>query len=92
MKLFTAHHIKAVGELALSIEGAAGALSSADAPLGGTWQQAFLGAPAIRIAGGSDEVQRNIIAERVLGLPRDRHEDRDTPFSRSGLVNLPTKA
>jgi alkylation response protein AidB-like acyl-CoA dehydrogenase len=35
------------------------------------WSQLLLGAPAHRIAGGSDEIQRNILAERVLGLPRD---------------------
>ncbi|GLZ07543.1 acyl-CoA dehydrogenase [Actinomadura sp. NBRC 104412] len=35
------------------------------------WSQLLLGAPAHRIAGGSDEIQKNIIAERVLGLPRD---------------------
>jgi alkylation response protein AidB-like acyl-CoA dehydrogenase len=35
------------------------------------WHEHVLGAPGFRIAGGSDEIQRNIIAERVLGLPRD---------------------
>jgi alkylation response protein AidB-like acyl-CoA dehydrogenase len=35
------------------------------------WTTAFLAAPAIRIAGGSDEIQRNIIGERVLGLPKE---------------------
>jgi len=35
------------------------------------WSDLLLGAPAHRIAGGSDEIQRNIIAERLLGLPRE---------------------
>ena len=35
------------------------------------WSERVLGAPAYRIAGGTEEIQRNIIAERVLGLPRD---------------------
>jgi alkylation response protein AidB-like acyl-CoA dehydrogenase len=35
------------------------------------WTEHLLGAPGYRIAGGSDEVQRNIIGERVLGLPRE---------------------
>jgi alkylation response protein AidB-like acyl-CoA dehydrogenase len=35
------------------------------------WHQHVLGSPGFRIAGGSDEIQRNIVAERVLGLPRE---------------------
>jgi acyl-CoA dehydrogenase len=34
------------------------------------WTEQVLGAPGYRIAGGSDEIQRTIIAERVLGMPR----------------------
>ena len=48
------------------------------------WGEHVLGAPGYRIAGGSDEVQRNIIGERVLGLPAEPRVDknlswRDTP-------------
>jgi alkylation response protein AidB-like acyl-CoA dehydrogenase len=39
------------------------------------WGEHVLGAPGYRIAGGSDEVQRNIIGERVLGLPREPRAD-----------------
>jgi alkylation response protein AidB-like acyl-CoA dehydrogenase len=45
------------------------------------WAQHVLGAPGYRIAGGSDEIQRNIVGERVLGLPGEPRVDRDLPFS-----------
>ena len=44
------------------------------------WNDHVLGAPGYRIAGGSDEIQRNIIGERVLGLPAEPRNDRNTPF------------
>ena len=44
------------------------------------WSQLILGAPGGRIAGGSDEVMRNIVGERVLGLPKDAGIDSTSPF------------
>ena len=44
------------------------------------WSQLILGAPGGRIAGGSDEVMRNIVGERVLGLPKDAGIDSVSPF------------
>jgi alkylation response protein AidB-like acyl-CoA dehydrogenase len=44
------------------------------------WGEHVLGAPGYRIAGGSDEIQRNIIGERVLGLPKEPEIDREMPF------------
>ncbi|MEI6495688.1 MAG: acyl-CoA dehydrogenase family protein [Actinomycetota bacterium] len=44
------------------------------------WSQLILGAPGGRIAGGSDEVMRNIVGERVLGLPKDAGIDSKSPF------------
>jgi alkylation response protein AidB-like acyl-CoA dehydrogenase len=73
LKLFYAQHNKAVTELGVALQGPAGALRN-------VWQDQFLGAPSIRIAGGSDEVQRNILGERVLGLPAEPRPDKTAPF------------
>jgi alkylation response protein AidB-like acyl-CoA dehydrogenase len=45
-----------------------------------SWNNFLLGIPGMRIAGGSDEVMRNIVAERVLGLPKDPGIDSKTAF------------
>ena len=66
--LFTAQ-LRQVGEVAARL---LGARMAADTGAWGTfgWSHHITGAPGTRIAGGSDEIQRNIIAERGLGLPR----------------------
>jgi alkylation response protein AidB-like acyl-CoA dehydrogenase len=46
----------------------------------GFWQNEFLFAPAWHIAGGTDQVQKNVCAERVLGLPKDPYDPKDIPF------------
>ena len=51
-----------------------------DAPAGAMFQQLALSAHGSSIAGGTDEIQRNIIGERVLGLPKEPQVDRDVPF------------
>ena len=79
-KVFAAWNLKHNGELALAVQRAGGMLIDADAPEDGRWQQSFLGAPSIRIAGGSDEIQRNVIGERTLGLPAEPRLDKGVPF------------
>lgn len=60
-----------------------GARLTADTGEWGTfaWTEHVTGAPGYRIAGGSEEIQRNIIGERVLGLPLEPRVDRDVPWS-----------
>ena len=48
---------------------------------GGLFQNGYLAAPGGRIAAGTDEILRNIIAERVLGLPGDIRVDRSVAFT-----------
>ncbi len=79
MKLYSAKQTKRVAELALGLEGPYGALAAPDAPAGGAWQRTFLFAPALRIAGGSDQVQRNVMGERVLRLPAEPRSTRTFP-------------
>ena len=80
MKLLFARRAHEAGDLGLTIEGADGLLLHDDAPAGGEWQQLLLTAQGPRIGGGTDSIQRNAIAERILGLPRERSADRDQSF------------
>jgi alkylation response protein AidB-like acyl-CoA dehydrogenase len=63
-----------MAELACQIEGAASTLNSTDAnaPAGGQWPLAYMNSFGITIAAGANEVQRNILGERVLGLPKSK--------------------
>ena len=67
-------------DLAIAIAGPAGQAWSTDDRRGSRWAQMVLSSPSSRIAGGTDEIQRNIIGERVLALPKEPQVDRDQPF------------
>jgi alkylation response protein AidB-like acyl-CoA dehydrogenase len=70
-----------MSSFAVDLQGPAGALLDKDvAPEEGAWQQAYLSSPGLRLAGGTDEILRNIIAERVLRLPPEIRVDKDLPF------------
>ncbi|MEU3713591.1 acyl-CoA dehydrogenase family protein [Streptomyces catenulae] len=70
-KIYWATFHRDLGELAMEIRGADGTLA-AGAPYDlDEWQRLFLFSRADTLYGGSNEIQRNIIAERVLGLPRE---------------------
>lgn len=73
--------LQEIAGFAMELQGGAGFEFGEDSTYGGgMWQELYLGIPAIRIAGGTDEVQRNIIGERVLGLPTEARVDKGIPF------------
>ena len=71
LKLVNSHQVEHVGSVIMSILGATGTLWHDDAPDGGFWQDVFLFQWSSRIGGGTENIQRNILGERVLGLPRE---------------------
>ena len=82
MKLATTSVLTDAYELALDLFDGAGMLATDAAPWAGEWHAGFLGMPGLRIGGGTDLVQRNIIGERVLVLPGDIRVDTDIAWSK----------
>jgi alkylation response protein AidB-like acyl-CoA dehydrogenase len=70
-KLLWAGWHRTLGELAMLVRGTASLTTGPDYDLD-EWQRLFLFTRADTIYGGSDEIQRNVLAERVLGLPREQ--------------------
>jgi len=79
-KLWWTNGLRTSRDLGMELLGADGMLVGTDTQGDGTVQHFFLTMPSASIAGGSDEIQRNIIGERALGLPKDIQHDPSTPF------------
>ena len=81
-KLVGAPKMQAMSSYLMDLLGASGAIADeALATKAGIIQRAYMGAPGLRIAGGTDEIMANIIAERVLGLPQEPRLDKGIPFN-----------
>ena len=87
-KLVAGQMLQEIAAFAMDLQGPSGVLVEAAQPSASArFQAMLLRSPATRIEGGTDEILRNIIAERVLGLPADLRADRGMPFNQ-----IPTRA
>ncbi len=87
-KLVAGPTMQEIAMFAEDLQGQAGVISDPDiAAAHGRFQAMLMRSPATRVEGGTDEILRNIIAERVLGLPPDIRVDKDVPFNQ-----IPTSA
>jgi alkylation response protein AidB-like acyl-CoA dehydrogenase len=79
-KLAQTRILKGTTSTAMEILGPDGLLWHPDGPVEGRYAEALVFSTASSIYGGTDEVQRNIIGERALGLPREPSADKGIPF------------
>lgn len=81
-KLVAGNMMQDIAKFALDLQGPAGRLVDPELAEGSArFQAMLLRSPAVRIEGGTDQILRNIIGERVLGLPEDMRADKGIPYS-----------
>jgi alkylation response protein AidB-like acyl-CoA dehydrogenase len=79
-KLAASYVARAANQVHTLISGADAMLTGKNSPMDGVIAEILVSTPAISIAGGTDEIQKNIIAERVLKMPKEPRTDTDRPF------------
>ncbi len=80
-KILTANQLQDICNSGIELQDHYGLINDEElAPMKAIFQSSFMWAPGLRIAGGTDEILKNIIAERVLGLPQDVRVDKDIAF------------
>jgi alkylation response protein AidB-like acyl-CoA dehydrogenase len=79
-KLVAGANMQELAMFALDLQGQAGVVWDETSPQNGRFQGMLMRSPATRIEGGSDEILKNIIGERVLGLPGDIRVDKNVAF------------
>ena len=83
IKIVAAPKMQDMGAFAMELMGQGGIMRE-EVPHAAGFQAQWIAGAGFRIAGGTDEILRNIVAERVLGLPSDIRVDKDVPFNKLG--------
>ena len=83
-KIVAAKKMQDLGSFGMDLQDMGGVIRDRKmSPADGAYTEQWIGAAGYRIAGGTDEILRNIVAERVLGLPGDVRVDKDLPFNQA---------